>query len=65
MSINKRLSCPEIVENVELIMDNGVEEEGKYSVFAVLGWIMFGLLFTIRLFSWLGRSHKHNEDSIE
>lgn len=66
MSINKRLSCPEIIDNWELIMEN-MEEETKwwYSVFAVLGWIMFGLLFAIRLFSWLGRSHKHNEDSVE
>ena len=63
MSINKRLSCPELMDSGELIMDNeSEEEEDGYSVFAVLGWVMFGLLFAIRFFSWLSKPHKHEEE---
>ncbi|HKL43981.1 MAG TPA: hypothetical protein VJ892_01740 [Candidatus Absconditabacterales bacterium] len=64
MSINKRLSCPELMDSGELIMDNETEEDDVgYSVFAVLGWVMFGLLFAIRFFSWLSKPHKHEEET--
>jgi len=51
------------MDSGELIMDNeSEEEEDGYSVFAVLGWVMFGLLFAIRFFSWLSKPHKHEEE---
>lgn len=54
LSINKRLSCDSL-ENVT-DADMVIEEKIKiveFSVFAILGWILFGLSFAIVMFRWL------------
>ena len=64
LSINKRLSCGEIIlsphpdsplwgEAVSF-----VEFKSKFSVFAIIGWILFWLLLFIRIFSYLSRNLK-------
>ena len=64
LSINKRLSCGEIVSlsNPDsLVWGDGnlvVEFKSKFSVFAILGWILFWLLLFIKIFGYLAKWHK-------
>jgi len=63
-SINKRLSCPEIEELLDIASDDKGLDGNKiwFSVFAILGWVMFILLFAIKLFWRFAKGHKKIEE---
>jgi len=56
-SINSKLWCEDLVFHVKT-WDNLVDErddENDFSVFAMIGWLLFWSLFFSVVFSWLGR----------
>ena len=58
-SINTKLECDELavverVWNIDIIQEND-DENLKFSVFSMLGWIMFWCLFFAVAFWWLGK----------
>ena len=68
LSISKRLNCNEIslLSGNKLDTSDNIESDKKYSgysVFAVLGWVLFWLLVFIIIFSYLAKGYK--EDSSE
>jgi len=58
LSINKRLSCGDLIWLDDTIVEKKSEEKFWFSVFAVLGWLLFGLMSFILIFRWLSVDHK-------
>ena len=57
-SINTKLECDELavverVWNIDVIQE--IDDNSKFSVFSMLGWIMFWCLFFAVAFWWLGK----------
>lgn len=59
ISINKRLSCEDLIWLDDIVLDESEEIKVVwFSVFAVLGWLLFGLILAISLFRWLSMDHR-------
>lgn len=58
LSINKRLSCSDLALLDDTVVEKKVEKKVWFSVFAVLGWLLFGLMSFILIFRWLSVDHK-------
>ena len=61
LSINKRLSCGEIEKADDINVLSMAEETNDAnwpSVFAIIGWLLFGLLLFIKIFGYLAKWHK-------